>query len=233
MERLDTSQDKFRTWGERLLDALRTGDVAAREEALRDATKYLWSVARGWCSDDNDADDAAQISLLVLLKKLRNTPPTGGFETGRDVGAFLRTTCIRRASNIVTRRRKHDSMDGSQSSEGNSQSAAIPVADHRPGPTVSAAKREDGRRLFQLLDQLPREQRAVVVLRKIDELEFQQIADVLGMPLGTVSGHWKRALKRLKPMLLAAGIEAPSGQEMPKRTSKKNESQHAGSCPDP
>jgi RNA polymerase sigma-70 factor (sigma-E family) len=71
-----------------------------------------------------------------------------------------------------------------------------PVPDH-----AEAAVERD--RMWALLAQLPRRQRAAVVLRYYEGLTDQEIADVLGCAVGTVRGHISRALTALRGALPA------------------------------
>jgi len=55
--------------------------------------------------------------------------------------------------------------------------------------------------VWQVLGELPRDQRVVVALRFYEDLTVPQIADVLGLREGTVKSHLHRALKVLRPRL--------------------------------
>jgi RNA polymerase sigma factor (sigma-70 family) len=60
---------------------------------------------------------------------------------------------------------------------------------------------EDRLDLFPLLAQLPRQQRAVVVLRYYEDLSERDIADALGCSPGSVKRHASRALATLRSRL--------------------------------
>lgn len=52
---------------------------------------------------------------------------------------------------------------------------------------------------FQLMiDMLEEDQRAVILLRMVDDLKFKEIARILDKPLGTILWHYQQALKKLK-----------------------------------
>ncbi|RJL32866.1 sigma-70 family RNA polymerase sigma factor [Bailinhaonella thermotolerans] len=71
-----------------------------------------------------------------------------------------------------------------------------------PGESVEAAaeRRETGDELAAMLRRLPDDQRACVVLRHVSGFAVSEIADVLGLPQGTVKSHVSRGLKRLRAL---------------------------------
>ncbi|WP_246179035.1 RNA polymerase sigma factor [Actinomadura decatromicini] len=71
-----------------------------------------------------------------------------------------------------------------------------------PGEGVedAAARHETGRELAALLSELPRAQRAAVVLRHVAGLPVAEIAVVLGVPEGTAKSHVSRGLSRLRAL---------------------------------
>lgn len=59
----------------------------------------------------------------------------------------------------------------------------------------------DGARLRRALDELPGEFREVIVLRELEELSYREIAEVAGIPVGTVMSRLARARRRLQSAL--------------------------------
>ena len=70
-------------------------------------------------------------------------------------------------------------------------------------------RRADGERLRRALEELSGEFREVIVLREFEELSYREIAEVAGVPLGTVMSRLARARRRLQSALarpVAAGV---------------------------
>jgi RNA polymerase sigma-70 factor (ECF subfamily) len=81
---------------------------------------------------------------------------------------------------------------------GRPQPKAQPTAAVSRGPRPSAIERDERTELIAAaLDKLPFAQRQVVVLKQFTGLTFQQIADSLDVPLGTVLGRMHRAIAKL------------------------------------
>ena len=78
-----------------------------------------------------------------------------------------------------------------------------------PGPEAAASLRDEGRTLDRLLAALPEEQRTVLWLREIEELDYAQIAAVIGVPIGTVMSRLARSRAALKARWLQEAAEDP------------------------
>jgi RNA polymerase sigma-70 factor (ECF subfamily) len=79
----------------------------------------------------------------------------------------------------------------------------MPDSDHNPADQAEAqSKRWAVRRA---LDQLPAASRAALVLREYEGLSYAEIADALGIPLGTVMSRLNYARSRLRELLMEAG----------------------------
>jgi RNA polymerase sigma-70 factor (ECF subfamily) len=76
--------------------------------------------------------------------------------------------------------------------------AAAEHDDGQPGPVEHGVRREDAALLADAVAMLPEAQREVVVLRLSTNLTFEEIAALLGAPLGTVLSRMNAALKRLR-----------------------------------
>jgi RNA polymerase sigma-70 factor (ECF subfamily) len=70
-----------------------------------------------------------------------------------------------------------------------------PDAGHR----LDGAEQE--RKLLRAIDQLPENQRQVLLLRYYSELKFVEIAEMLGCPLNTALGRMHKAMQKLKQMM--------------------------------
>ena len=85
-----------------------------------------------------------------------------------------------------------------------SQADALKAAVARkrsPAPEAAAVAAETGRRVMEALEELDDEFRLVVVLSDMEEMDYAQISDVLGVPIGTVKSRLHRARCILKDKL--------------------------------
>ena len=78
-----------------------------------------------------------------------------------------------------------------------------------PGPEGAALLRDETKTLDRLLSSLPEEQRTVLWLREIEELDYAQIAQVTGAPIGTVMSRLARSRQALKVRWLKDAEDGP------------------------
>lgn len=72
------------------------------------------------------------------------------------------------------------------------------TADPTPGPELLATRSDDGRALRDAIDALPEKYRVVITLYHLQDCRYEEIAEILGVPLGTVKTHLFRAKELLR-----------------------------------
>ena len=154
--------------------------VAARSPALL-RTAYLMTGERGL------AEDLVQEALTKVYRHQHRIKDLGALES------YVRTTMLRTA---ISWRRLRSSTE-------------IVMAD-LPDDRASETANDDRPGLWAMLQQLPVQQRAVIVLAYYEDLTEADVAEVLGCSVGAVKSHRARALKRLR---LAMGSTELSGTE--------------------
>lgn len=149
----------------------------ARLSALAEAHfAYIWRLLRRLGLSDADADDAAQQAFLVISRRLDDIAP--GSERAFLYKAAVHTAYKHRRTQ---QRRGEEELDR----------LALCTADPSPEELI------DRRRAREILDALvgtmTLELRVVFVLYEIDGLSTTEIAEVVGIPLGTVASRLRRA----------------------------------------
>ncbi len=168
------------------------GDRAALEALLRRHHDRLYAVCRRITGDDADAADACQEALIAIVRGLPRF----------DHRASFATWAYRVATNAALdelRRRRRRPEPGLPPEWGASGAA---VADS----SESVATRMD---VDAALVALPADFRAAVVLRDFCGLSYDEIADVLEIPAGTVRSRIARGRAALADALGRVGNLAP------------------------
>lgn len=130
--------------------------------------------------NEQDARDVTQETLLRVLRNLDRYNPQYRFTTW----AF---TIARNACIDEQRKRKHIG-----------PATEREVVDPGPSPLAVTQQRMRADRLEKALEILPDKYREILVLYHFEHLKYTEIADVLGIPLGTVMNRIFRARKRLR-----------------------------------
>ncbi len=81
-----------------------------------------------------------------------------------------------------------------------------PRPNHHPDPEAQLLQQQTVDRVRQAVESLPADFREVVVLRELEGLAYKEIAEVVGVPIGTVMSRLSRARERLISLLGAAAL---------------------------
>src|SRR5579883_2175181 len=178
---------------------LQANEDAAYDELVRTYSTSIFHVAYRMLGDTAEASDLVQ---EIFLKVFRNI---GGFKGE----AALKTWIFRIAfSEILNRlrwwKRRHRfstvSLDDQPFGAGTEPRSM--VAASSPNPEQALQSKEEERAIQEALSRLSREHRSIIVLHDIEGFSYNEIADVLGVSIGTVKSRLARARGDLKKSLM-------------------------------
>ncbi len=174
------------------------GDDRAFAGLVQQYHGVLYRLAWRMLRSEEEARDVTQEAFLRVYRALHTFDQSRKFSTW-----ILRITtnlCIDRL-----RRRKMKTLsidvDG-----GDEDRMPLILVDQGPTPEMRYGRTSVRETLDQLIKELPPIYRAVIELRHKQELAYEEIADVLEIPLGTVKARLHRAHRLLKDRLQAVGI---------------------------
>jgi RNA polymerase sigma-70 factor (ECF subfamily) len=165
-----------------------------------------YNLARWLMRDDQDAQDVVQESYLRAFRFF------SGFRGGNArawLMKIVRNTCY---TWLHANRPLQDATEFDENS-------SLPDF-HAPNPEQLLLQNNTGNILRQALENLPSSQREVLVLREIEGMSYREIADVTGVPLGTVMSSLSRARGRLRQTL--ASVMNENTLTSPRRTAIAN-----------
>jgi RNA polymerase sigma-70 factor (ECF subfamily) len=142
------------------------------------------------------SDDATQESFVKAFEHLR------GFRGG-SFRAWLLKIVTNSAYDLLRRSRRHPTQPlFPENEEGEEIESPAWLVDPNASVEAAVEQKEDAKRLYQLLDELPPAYRSVLTLIDIQELDYTEAAQILNIPLGTVKSRLARArlqmMKRLR-----------------------------------
>ena len=166
-----------------------TNQLARFEQAALPHLDAAYNLARWLTRNDHDAQDVVQEAYLRALKFF------GGFRGG-DGRAWLLTIVRHTCYDWLRQNRRYEPLTDLDEELRDVESDAL-------DPEALLLRAADDRLLRQALEELPVEFREAVILRELEGLSYKEIADIAGLPLGTVMSRLARARHRLKQYLVA------------------------------
>ncbi len=167
------------------------------EEALREASQKLYKAATVLCPNMQDAEDALQDTLLAACRSYAS------FRGSSSPTTWMYRILLREAAR-KRRARAHDPFH---------PSAADTLASDEKSPFEAAESSDEYRALLAALRMLPPRQGEIATLFYLEGLSYVQLADALGISVGTVKSALSRARTSLREKLeqRAAIKEVPDG----------------------
>jgi RNA polymerase sigma-70 factor (ECF subfamily) len=178
---------------EGILQRIAAGDSAAVDECLQQYGGLVWSLARRFCPDHAEAEDAVQEVFVDVWRSAGRFDESVGSEP-----TFI--TMIARRRLIDRHRKRTRQVDTAVLVE-----EALPGEEEKKDQVEFA---EDVAQAREALKQLRSEERRVLELSIYEGLSQSRIAEVTEMPLGTVKTHARRGLIRLRELLGAGAAQA-------------------------
>ena len=177
-----------------LVRAAAGGDTEAFERLVRTYENKIYHLALRMCGSSEEASDIAQEAFLAAWRGLPSFRGEANFATW-----LYRLTS--NAAIEYLRRQKKERGDMSLDDE----DLGLDAVDTGPGPQDAAERTEVRTAVAAGLQQLSEGHRQVLVLREIQGLSYEEIADVLEVDLGTVKSRISRARTALRKILLENG----------------------------
>ena len=146
----------------------------------------MYNVALRITRDPDAARDCAQDAFIRAYRALHQYEPAYPF------GPWMFRITTNASLNFVQRGRGHEI-----TVEELPEDPEPPEA----GPELATVRKEELREVLAAMAELPPAYRAALTLRHMQQLSYQEVADALGIPLGTVKTHLHRARAALKAKL--------------------------------
>lgn len=166
-----------------LISASLDGDASAFGLLVLRYRKLAIGVAYRMCGDGALAEDVAQDTFVRVWDKLHTFRPSGSFKSWM----------CRIATNLTIDmlRRQRPAVDVEQ----------VSIEDGTERPEANAIRRERAAAVRTAIANLPEQTRAALILREYEGLSYQEVADALDIPMGTVKSRLNDARRRLKVAL--------------------------------
>jgi RNA polymerase sigma-70 factor (ECF subfamily) len=178
-----------------VLPRIAAGDADAVQECIDRYGGLVYSLARRFCSFSgaDEIEDAVQEIFINVWESAERFD-----ESVASEATFIAMLARRR---LIDRRRK-------QMRRGDSSPLPEAVRDEGPGAMDKVERSDEAAIAWQALQQLRPEQRQVLELSLVYGRTYEQIAQDIDLPIGTVKTHARRGLIRIREELAASGRAA-------------------------
>ena len=161
--------------------------LASFEATVLPHLDAAYNLARWLLHNKADAEDVVQDAMLRAFRFF------GSFRGG-DGRPWLLTIVRNTCYSYLQKNRSHE--------------LSLPIEDELfdvqsqdPSPEARLIQIDSSEILMKALEQLPVETREIIVLRELEEMSYKEIAEIAGVPIGTVMSRLARGRKRLQELL--------------------------------
>lgn len=185
---------RSRQWNRPILEVPSRDDqaLAGFEELALPLFDSLYNFASWLEHNKSNAEDLVQETYLKALRNFASFQPGTNFRAW--MFRILKNTFLSSCS-ILERR-----MDDAMESEEDGHQLAVATET----PETILMNRVDSQLLQRAIDDLPVRYRETLLLCEVEEMSYQEIADVLSIPIGTVMSRLSRARKAVRESILSA-----------------------------
>jgi RNA polymerase sigma-70 factor (ECF subfamily) len=183
-----------------LVSQAMVGNMAAVEKLILKYQDRIYNTILKLCGNESDAAELAQDSFVKAIQSLKDFRAESSFYTWLFRIAVNHTLNYCKKNNKVN----FESLQNEIDENAGKQLKDYLVDNKSDEPSELAAKKEVNGLVLKALEKLDPQQRAVIVLRDIEQMSYNEIAQTLDMEIGTVKSRIARGRKNLRDIIEAA-----------------------------
>jgi RNA polymerase sigma-70 factor (ECF subfamily) len=166
------------------------GDRAAIASLVAEQQRYVYSIAMSITKDPNDAADLTQDALIRFIRAI------GSYRGDTKLTTWLYRLVVNLGIDRMRRR-------GAPPIRLDDEGTELDIASDDPIDDIAGSfeRGEEARVVRAAVARLPDAQRLALTLHYFEDLRYEDIADVMGVPLNTVKSHIRRGKERLAVLL--------------------------------
>lgn len=182
---------------EQLVRRFQAGDRAAFADIVQRYQDRVYTLSLRWMADREVAEEVAQDVFIALYRSLDR------FRGESRLSTWIFRVTVNHCKNrkLYRRRRKveqHEPLEGTRQDE---DAPVRQLPDDGPGTDRMVHMSEAEKILQEALERLDESHRTILVLRDVEDLSYEEIADILDLPKGTVKSRLHRARAELARVL--------------------------------
>lgn len=200
------------TWGrqeDELITELQAGSDSAFDYLVSYYHANVYNLVYGILDDSADAADVTQEVFLRVFRGIR------GFRRGSSLKTWLYRISVRQALNHRRWCWRHHRQQVSIEAEEEAHGSGFDLTDHEATPFDQCATHEMQQTVRRALASVPPLFRSAVILRDLEGLSYEEIAEILDVSIGTIKSRILRGRRLLRDILEPALHSAPTPAPLP------------------
>ena len=187
----------------KIIRAVLDGNTNAFEDLVLEYQKQVYHIALKMTGSEEDAFDLSQETFLKAYRSLSTFRGEAGF------GSWLYRLAANLSIDFLRKKKRQGS--GQIISLDNEEEGQRPLElpDLREEPQAILEREENRRAVWECLENLPEEQKLILILRDVNGLSYEEIGAAMDLELGTVKSRIFRARERLAKLLMDRGTFDP------------------------
>lgn len=182
---------------EELVEKVKNGDIDAFEKIIEAYESKVFGVIYHMINDKNEVEDIAQEVFIKVYKNLHK------FQGNSSLYTWIYRITVNLCLDVIKSKKKVIYLDDTIKTEDGEIDRELP-SNEKTGEEIYEEK-ELKDIMRKCISKLPEKQRAMVILRDIKGLSYEEISEITNIKLGTVKSQINRARIKLKELLEADG----------------------------
>ena len=174
-----------------LLEKAVNGDIQSFELLIRKYQKFAYNIALNYLKDIDEAEDATQEALIKAFKYLKNFHMESKFST------WLYRIVINTCKDELRKKSKENNIISLNAND--TYEDEIEDLSYEPLKTIEDKELSSG--LKEAIDQLKIKYKEVIILCDVNDISYNEISDILKIPVGTVRSRINRGRKCLRKII--------------------------------
>jgi RNA polymerase sigma-70 factor (ECF subfamily) len=175
-------------------------------------TRFLYNVAFKYVGNHYDAEDLVQETLYTAYHK---------FHQLRDNQKFKSWLFTILRNHFLKGQRKKEPVQSDKFENGIDYLSQLESDSSQPGVAAVYERKVEAETIQSILDKLPEKYKAVLILYYMEDCTYQEVAEMLTVPIGTVMSRLSRGKQMMKKSLLRSAIMEPLPEKVVKLNTKR------------
>lgn len=176
-----------------LIAKCKNNDVNAFEKLISDYQKKVFNICYRYIGSYEDASELAQEVFIKVYKNI------SGFKEQSSLSTWIYKIAVTTCIDEIRRQKKHITVSIDD------EEKKIEIPDYQGNPCEAVEKKEMKELVQAAIKDLNEDHREVIILRDMQGLSYEEISQILGVPIGTVKSRIKRARENIKEYLIKCG----------------------------